>query len=475
MKQKFASDAEVIKEIEEEIVNYTKELWSQNLESMEFALDMGWTSQEEYYNNLAVYRDENFAPDTQEWKDATLKLHKYSQQLIDDANNASKAYIDLHARLNDWGEMGTSMGAVWQTVNQRNVQAAKNGLITWEDYFDTRLDYTEQFLDGYLNYSNDWIENEKEYNNMSAADTIAAVNRQKKEVQKYFEELGELTNEEKVAKIKIEAELDRKSYDAVRDKLSEWEDDADWTEKQAGVYGWEEIGENKLDFYQRKIDKYTQWSQDESLDPTKQQYARRQADEMKMKLYEATEDRYDEMLDMAKDRMDEVKDLLDDKLSALEESWEVEDRAEDKAETLSDIEKYKNAVTIEGKQKYQEALDKLKEIERDEQRYQIEQENNAIIKQMEAEYKALEDEKANILQQTKEANLKVASVVEPLEQSINANMDNMASRIEAAIKEIKPSITVTQNITSNINDGTDGILYHNKVLSKTVTAVGGQK
>ena len=150
MKQKFASDAEVIKEIEEEIVNYTKELWSQNLESMEFALDMGWTSQEEYYNNLAVYRDENFAPDTQEWKDATLKLHKYSQQLIDDANNASKAYIDLHARLNDWGEMGTSMGAVWQTVNQRNVQAAKDGLITWEDYFDTRLDYTEQFLDGYL-------------------------------------------------------------------------------------------------------------------------------------------------------------------------------------------------------------------------------------------------------------------------------------------------------------------------------------
>lgn len=475
MKQKFASDAEVIKEIEEEIVNYTREMWSQNLESMEFALDMGWTSQEEYYNNLAVYRDENFAPDTQEWKDATLKLHKYSQQLIDDANAASKAYIDLHASINDWGEMGTSMGAVWQTVNQRNVQAAKDGLITWEDYFDTRLDYTEQFLDGYLDYSDDWIDNEKEYNNMSAADTIAAVNRQRKEVEEYFAGLGELTDEEKVVRIKVEAELDKKMYDAVRDKLSEWEDDADWTEKQAGVYGWEEIGENKLDFYQRKIDKYTQWSQDESLDPTKQQYARRQADEMKMKLYEATEDRYDEMLDMAKDRMDEVKDLLDDKLSALEESWEVEDRAEDKAETLSDIEKYKNAVTIEGKQKYQEALDKLKEIERDEQRYQIEQENNAIIKQMEAEYKALEDEKANILQQTKEANLKVASVVEPLEQSINANMDNMASRIEAAIKEIKPSITVTQNITSNINDGTDGILYHNKVLSKTVTAVGGQK
>ena len=474
MKQKFASDAEVIKEIEEEIVNYTREMWSQNLESMEFALDMGWTSQEEYYNNLAVYRDENFAPDTQEWKDATLKLHKYSQQLIDDANNASKAYIDLHARLNDWGEMGTSMGAVWQTVNQRNVQAAKDGLITWEDYFDTRLDYTEQFLDGYLDYSDDWVENEKEYNNMSAADTIAAVNRQKKEVQKYFEELGELTDEEKVVRIKIEADLDKKMYDAVRDKLSEWEDDADWYEKQAGAYGWDFMHDDSAtDFYQRKIDEYTKWSQDESLDPTKQQYARRQADEMRLELYKATEDRYDEMLDMAKERMDEVKDLLDDKLSALEESWEVEDRAEDKAETLSDIEKYKNAVTIEGKQKYQEALDKLKEIERDEQRYQIEQENNAIIKQMEAEYKALEDEKTNILQQTKEANLKVASVVEPLEQSINSNMDNMASRIEAAIKEIKPSVTINQENTNNFYDTTDNILYSKKYLTDMATAVGG--
>lgn len=474
MKQKFASDAEVIKEIEEEIVNYTKELWSQNLESMEFALDMGWTSQEEYYNNLAVYRDENFAPDTQEWKDATLKLHKYSQQLIDDANNASKAYIDLHARLNDWGEMGTSMGAVWQTVNQRNVQAAKDGLITWEDYFDTRLDYTEQFLDGYLDYSDDWVENEQEYNNMSADDTIAAVNRQRKEVEEYFAGLGELTDEEYAYKVKIEAELDRKSYDAVRDKLSEWEDDADWYEKQAGVYGWDFMHDDSAtDFYQRKIDEYTKWSQDESLDPTKQQYARRQADEMRLELYKATEDRYDEMLDMAKERMDEVKDLLDDKLSALEESWEVEDRAEDKAETLSDIEKYKNAVTIEGKQKYQEALDKLKEIERDEQRYQIEQENNAIIKQMEAEYKALEDEKANILQQTKEANLKVASVVEPLEQSINANMDNMASRIEAAIKEIKPSVTINQENTNNFYDTTDNILYSKKYLTDMATAVGG--
>lgn len=92
---------------------------------------------------------------------------------------------------------------------------------------------------------------------------------------------------------------------------------------------------------------------------------------------------------------------------------------------------------------------------------------------MEAEYKALEDEKTNILQQTKEANLKVASVVEPLEQSINFNMDNMADKITTAIKEIKPSVTINQENTNNFYDTTDNILYSKKYLTDMATAVGG--
>lgn len=45
---------------------------------------------------------------------------------------------------------------------------------------------------------------------MSADDTIAAVNRQRKEVEEYFAGLGELTDEEYAYKVKIEAELDEK-------------------------------------------------------------------------------------------------------------------------------------------------------------------------------------------------------------------------------------------------------------------------
>lgn len=474
MKKKFASDAEVIKEIEEQVVEYTREMWASDLENMQYALDMGWQSEEEYYRALAEYRDQNFAPDTQEYKDATLELHKYSVQLIDDANELSEAYIDLHGRLNDWGEMGTSMGAVWQTVNKRNVQAAKDGLITWDEYFETREGRTEQFLDNYIDYSDDWIKHEQDYNAMGADDTIAAINRQRAEVERYFAEIGELTDEEYALKVEILAELDDKSMDAELAKVNEWRDDADWYKRQADVYGWDFLhDDSETKYWQRVIDGEMEAYQNEALSLTARQEALRKADEARLELYQATEDEYDEMLDMAKDRIDETEKALSDRLSALDESWEVEDRAVEKAEVLADLDKYRNAVTIEGRDKYEELQDQLKEIEREETRFAMEQENNAILEQLEAEYEALENEKAKVLQQVRDANLNVAALIEPLKENIADSMGTLGDKIAASIDRIRPSVTFTQNNTNYINDGTDGLLYQNRVFNQSVGFLGG--
>ncbi len=483
MKKKFASDAEVIKEIEEQVVEYTREMWASDLENMQYALDMGWQSEEEYYRALAEYRDQNFAPDTQEYKDATLELHKYSVQLIEDADELSEAYIDLHGRLNDWGEMGTSMGAVWQTVNKRNVQAAKDGLITWDEYFETREGRTEQFLDNYIDYSDDWRETQKKYHNMSANDNAAAIKRQLNEVEGLFSAIGELTDEEYRIKIGIEADLQKELYDVISDSISEWEGDADWYEQQAGVYGWENMNETELDFLRRKYDRYqemldgTFWNGTElegtELNETERQNVLRSMDEVLLDIYQATEDEYDEMLDMAQDRIDETEKALSDRLSALDESWEVEDRAVEKAEVLADLDKYRNAVTIEGRDKYEELQDQLKEIEREETRFAMEQENNAILEQLEAEYEALENEKAKVLQQVRDANLNVAALIEPLKENIADSMGTLGDKIAASIDRIRPSVTFTQNNTNYINDGTDGLLYQNRVFNQSVGFLGG--
>lgn len=479
MKKKFASDTEVIKEIEEESVTYTKKMWSENLSTMQYALDMGWMSQEEYYSKLAAYRDENFAPDTEEYRDATLKLHKYSQQLIDNANDVSKAWTDMRNTFNDWDEIGDSPLAAYQRINERNMQAVNDGLITYDEYRKLMNDTTKIISDR-ADYSFNWIDHAQKYEALDADGTIAGLGRIQTYVDEFFDGLGELTDEQRAIKLDLDTRLADEKMDTWADKVSKWEDDADWYQKQAEVYGWDAIGDSEADFYQRRIDKYTEFANNTNLSENERKYALRQADEMRLELYKATESQYDKQLDEYKSRMDEVEKLLNDKLSALDKKWEVEDRAEDKTKTLADIEKYKNAVTIEGRDKYQEALDKLKEIEREEQRYALEVENNAIMEQMQADYKALEAEKERILQQTKEANMKIASLVEPLksnvsslEISFNNKIGELINTLKSEIGNIKPSVEYTQNNYNYINDGTDGTVYVNRTYNQAVDIFGG--
>jgi len=473
MKRKFASDIEVMKEIEEEFVTYKKQMWKEDRENQQFYLDMGWVSQEEYYSHLAAYRDENFAPDTEEWKDATLELHKHSQQVLDDANDMSKAWINLRNTFNDWDEIGDSPLNAYMRIDERNLDAFNQGLINAKEYRDLMNDTTEDLIGGRTDYSFNWIDHAQKYEALDADGTIAGLDRVQTYVDEFFCGLGAMTEEQYAVKFDIDATLADKKMDAWKDKLSEWEDDADWYQKQAEVYGWGAMGDSETDFYQRKIDEYTDWANDPNLSENDRQYALRQADETKLELYKATEDSYDEMLSDFKDRMDKAEELFNDKMSALEKSWEVEDRAEDKTETLSDIEKYKNAVTIEGREKYQEALDKLKDIEREEEKYRLELEQSALMEQMQAEYDAIEAEKKNILEQTRQANAAIAASIEPLKAEITNNIDSLAGRIETALQELKPSLTVNQTNNMTIADATDAVIFSKKVAGAIFSEYGG--
>lgn len=482
MRSEFAADSEAIREIEEQTVTYTKKMWQEQLSDLKYALDMGQMSQEEYYNALAAYKSANFAPDTEEYKDTALELHKLAKQILSDANDISSSWTDVRGALNDWDEIGDSMGAAYNRIQKRNLQAAQSGIITWDEYFDTLNENAEQLVNNYIDYSDNWIEHEKSYNAMSADENIAAIERQQQRINDFFASISELTEEQYIIKLDIDTSLADAKMDAYADKMAEWEDDADWYAKNVDVYGWDFMnkGDSETAFIQRKIDGYMKWSQDEHLSETERKYALRQADEMRLELYKATESSYDDMLDGIKAQMDEAEKLLSERLSALDEQWEVEDRAEDKAEAIDDINKYKNAVTIEGKEKYNEALDRLKEIEREEARYALEQENNAVIEQLQADYEALEAEKKQVLEQTAEANMQVASILQPLdmnlksmESALTGKIDQVISVLQTQIERLKPNVTINQTNNSIVNDAADGIIFGNSVFDKVVDALSG--
>ena len=52
-------------------------------------------------------------------------------------------------------------------------------------------------------------------------------------------------------------------------------------------------------------------------------------------------------------------------------------------------------------------------------------------------------------------------------------MNTLGDKIAASIDRIRPSVTFTQNNTNYINDGTDGLLYQNRVFNQSVGFLGG--
>lgn len=67
------------------------------------------------------------------------------------------------------------------------------------------------------------------------------------------------------------------------------------------------------------------------------------------------------------------------------------------SEVQAQLDVYANSVTDKGQQKYKELQEQMKQLQRDEELYQLQKKNNATIESLEAEYKQMEDGKKNIL------------------------------------------------------------------------------
>ena len=100
MMKKFSYDAEAVKDIQEEIVASTKDMWDEEMATMQFYLDMGVDSEEHYYKWLETYRDEHFDGNDEMWRKATLDITKYNKRMAKESAEALNATCsEEHTRL----------------------------------------------------------------------------------------------------------------------------------------------------------------------------------------------------------------------------------------------------------------------------------------------------------------------------------------------------------------------------------------
>ena len=450
---------------------------------------------------------EKFKSNDKDIADIEEQIFSLTQKRTQELNNLSKSYIEERAALNDWDDNGDNPIDAFTRIRDRNMADVEAGRMTWEDYTTEMSSIGSTLYDNMTEYSRDWLEHQEKYNGMSAADYIAGIGR----IQTYTEQMyaqGIISHKEYVeAKNKLNEEyLDKrkeqieKEYDISKNYISEhtyfndWQDNGDspldaynrvmdrHREKLAnGELTQDEFdkyqSELGSDMYSERVDQSKNWleeqrkyygmTDEEYIAGLKriQQYTQEYYDlglisrkeynenmtELNHDMFDQAGESFDDMLQQQQDYINKLRDEFSAQEQALQDSWTVEDRKADMSETQAQLDIYANAVTDRGQQKYKELQEQMKQLQRDEELYQLQVKNNATIEKLEAEYDALENSKADFIKSiaTNIDSIDVTGIVADITQEVSGGNDKITKTLGEIIEAIKGIKIEQQNYNNN--------------------------
>lgn len=450
---------------------------------------------------------EKFKSNDKDIADIEEQIFSLTQKRTQELNNLSKSYIEERAALNDWDDNGDNPIDAFTRIRDRNMAEVEAGRMTWEDYTTEMSSIGSTLYDNMTEYSRDWLEHQEKYNGMSAADYIAGIGR----IQTYTEQMytqGIISHKEYVeAKNKLNEEyLDKrkeqieKEYDISKDYISEhtyfndWQDNGDSPldaynrvmdrhreELERGELTQDEFdkyqSELGSDMYSERVEQSKNWleeqrkyfgmTDEEYIAGLKriQQYTQEYYDlglisrkeynenmtELNHDMFDQAGESFDDMLQQQQDYINKLRDEFSAQEQALQDSWTVADRKADMSETQAQLDIYANAVTDRGQQKYKELQEQMKQLQRDEELYQLQVKNNATIEKLEAEYDALENSKADFIKSiaTNIDSIDVTGIVADITQEVSGGNDKITKTLGEIIEAIKGIKIEQQNYNNN--------------------------
>lgn len=450
---------------------------------------------------------EKFKSNDKDIADIEEQIFSLTQKRTQELNNLSKSYIEERAALNDWDDNGDNPIDAFTRIRDRNMAEVEAGRMTWEDYTTEMSSIGSTLYENMTEYSRDWLEHQEKYNGMSAADYIAGIGR----IQTYTEQMyaqGIISHKEYVeAKNKLNDEyLDKrkeqieKEYDISKNYISEhtyfndWQDNGDspldaynrvmdrhreelangeltqdefdkyqselgsdmyserveqsknWLEEQRKYFG---MTDEEYIAGLKRIQQYTQEYYDAGL-ISRKEYNENMT-ELNHDMFDQAGESFDDMLQQQQDYINKLRDEFSAQEQALQDSWTVEDRKADMSETQEQLDIYANAVTDRGQQKYKELQEQMKQLQRDEELYQLQVKNNATIEKLEAEYDALENSKVDFIKSiaTNIDSIDVTGIVADITQEVSGGNDKITKTLGEIIEAIKGIKIEQQNYNNN--------------------------
>lgn len=426
-----------------------------------------------------VELSEKFKDNQKDIEDIEEEIYSLTVKENDEKNKASEKWADKRIFNNDWEEYGDDIYSAYDRIKVRNMEMVSSGKMTWEDYTEYMESAGEKMYDSRRDQSEKWLEHEKKYNKLSEEDYGAGLQRMREYTLQMYEQ--GLIDKEKYRQ--ADRELEEKYLDFVSDKnaneYSAWQNDADMWERMRDTYDdWADYNDSKLDFIKRKIEKVEDFYKDGKISFDEYDIATKN---YQMDYYNEQSRIYDEKLQEFSSRISKLREKYSDAEQKLQDSWTVSDRKENIEDLQNQIAMYRNATTHAGQEKLKSLESQLKDAQRQQQLYELQQSNNKVLTQMQSQYDYLEENKAAKLRELMKSTVDIAKLEANMSAQIavakNAlNSDslrqyNVLRDIYSAIKGLRMGATYTDSRTINNYQGT----YNPKGVWSIVNgiAVGG--
>ena len=382
-------------------------------------------------------------------KACSEQIFKLTRSLIGDIQNEAKTYIDERTYLNDWQSYGDNAISAFDRIKSKNREFLNYGFITYSEYVDNVENAGSLLYNGRIKQSKKWLEHEEKYNGLSADDYIAGLNRMAEYSKEYYNRGLISWREYSDGISQINDMLADKVKEKNKEIYSSWQTDADMWQNMRQTYGdWDKYGDSEEQFYKRKIERiknfYAQGiiSFDDFDIDTKN---------ASMSLYKTQSKSIDNMLSVQYQAIKSLKAQFETDKSNLKNSWAVADRKEDIGEVSGLLGIYKYAVTTRGQEKYKELQERLKKLQREEQLYELETKNNAIIKSLEEEYRYAEANKGVLLDNLRSSSVDISSWTRALNDNVAISTANIGNTLNAILKAIGDKEINVYNDNSNKN------------------------
>lgn len=423
---------------------------------------MGWISEQQYYENITALRDKYYEKWSDDWWTWTLKINSYNESChnsyakileknFDEYLSASSDYISK-CENDGWGtdsEIDAYKRRA-EKIKEFQSEFLKNQQLTADERNDLWIKANDelyqnsqslkQALKADLSVKNqnslDYIETRTYFNDwQNVGNTPDLAFKRIKERNRAALNEGYISYEEYAENL---YEVGQKLYDGRLTNSYDWlEHEKKYNGLSARDYisGLERMRAYTQEYYESGIIDYRKYYEE--------------MQNINDDIFDANVDLIDDMLNDGNNAYEELKQTFSEIENQLSDTWSHDDRINDINRTFAELDEFKGAVTVAGQDKYEQLSKELLSLQREEELYNLQQDNNKILADIEETFKELEklktDKITELAVNTDKIQAAINSLVE-IGKNLGREQSEKAQRITA---QYTTNNSIVQNNTVN--------------------------